>query len=263
MSWFESGLAWVLGLFSDHPIVVDGVPPATTETLYMVFASLLLTVLGGVPLGIYLWNSGPTGLRPQRLAHQLVGFIVNVVRSLPFVILMVALLPFTEVLVGRAIGTTAAIVPLTIGAIPFLARLVEAALREVSAGKIEASVVCGASRSQTVTKTLLPEALPGLIAATTTTAIAIIAYSAMAGVVGAGGLGYLADAYGYKRFETEVLVATVILLVILVQAVQLLGDLGARVTDHRAAGSNRRNRRLRRSGGRQRDDVTAHATGAA
>lgn len=225
--------------FVNNPVITQAVPQATGETLYMVLVALVLSVIFGVPLGIYLWNSGPTGLSPRAGANQIVGTIVNVVRSLPFVILMVLLLPATRFIVGTTLGATASIVPLAIGAIPFLARLVESALREVSAGKIEASIVCGASKSQTITKTLLPEALPSIVAAITTTAITLVGYSAMAGLVGGGGLGYLADAYGYKRFDMPVLIVATILLIIIVQLFQLAGDRVARGLDHRSTASGR------------------------
>ncbi len=221
------------------PVIAQAVPAATGETIYMVLAALVISILFGVPLGVYLWNSGPTGLSPRLSANQVVGTIVNVVRSLPFVILMVLLLPVTKLVVGTTLGATASVVPLAIGAIPFLARLVESALREVSAGKIEASIVCGASKGQTVVKTLLPEALPSIVSAFTTTAITLVGYSAMAGLVGGGGLGYLADAYGYKRFDLPVLVVATILLIIIVQIFQLIGDAVARRLDHRSTASGR------------------------
>jgi len=219
------------------PVIAQAVPQATGETLYMVGVALVVSVVLGLPLGVYLWNSGPTGLSPQRGANQVVGTIVNIVRSLPFVILMVLLIPFTRFVVGTTLGATASIVPLAIGAIPFIARLVEAAFREVPSGKLEASIVCGASKPQTILKTLLPESLPSIVAAITTTAITLVAYSAMAGLVGGGGLGYLADAYGYKRFDMPVLIVATILLIIIVQLMQLVGDRIARHLDHRATAS--------------------------
>lgn len=222
-----------------NPVITQAVPAATGETIYMVLLALVISIAFGVPLGVYLWNSGPTGLSPKASAYQIVGTIVNVVRSLPFVILMVLLLPVTRIIVGTTLGATASVVPLAIGAIPFLARLVESALREVSAGKIEASIVCGASKSQTITKTLLPEALPSIVATFTTTAITLVGYSAMAGLVGGGGLGYLADAYGYKRFDLPVLIVATILLVIIVQIFQLVGDRVSRGLDHRSTASGR------------------------
>lgn len=231
--------AW--GEILSNPVITEAVPEAAVETLYMVLVALAVSILFGIPLGVYLWNSSPSGLRPQPAANRIVGTIVNVVRSLPFVILMVLLLPVTRIVVGTTLGATASIVPLAIGAIPFLARLVEASLREVSAGKLEASIVCGASKWQTIRKALLPEALPSLVSAFTTTAITLVAYSAMAGLVGGGGLGYLADAYGYKRFDLPVLIVATILLVLIVQAFQVIGDRVSRRLDHRstASGSKR------------------------
>ncbi len=233
----ESGDFWA-DLFA-NPVITQAVPAATGETLYMVLVSLIVTIVLGVPLGVYLWNSSASGLNPSLAANRVVGTIVNIVRSLPFVILMVLLIPVTRVIVGTTLGATASIVPLSIGAIPFLARLVEAALREVSAGKLEASIVCGASKRQTIVKALLPEALPGIVAGCTTTAIALVAYSAMAGLVGGGGLGYLADAYGYKRFDLPVLIVATILLIVIVQIFQVVGDRIARALDHRSTASGK------------------------
>ena len=230
----------VAGIFDEllaNPVITQAVPAATGETIYMVLLALVVSIIFGVPLGVYLWNSGPTGLSPRPAANQVVGTIVNITRSLPFVILMVLLLPVTRFVVGTTLGATASEVPLAIGAIPFLARLVESALREVSAGKIEASIVCGATKQQTIVKTLLPEALPSIVSAFTTTAITLVGYSAMAGLVGGGGLGYLADAYGYKRFDLPVLIVATILLIIIVQIFQLIGDRVARGFDHRSTAS--------------------------
>ena len=222
-----------------NPVITQAVPEATGETLYMVLVSLAISIVFGVPLGVYLWNSSPGGLDPKQTQNRVVGTIVNVVRSLPFVILMVLLLPVTRFIVGTTLGATASIVPLAIGAIPFLARLVEASLREVSAGKLEASIVCGASKTQTIVKALLPEALPSIVAAFTTTAITLVAYSAMAGLVGGGGLGYLADAYGYKRFDLPVLIVATILLILIVQLFQMIGDRLSRLLDHRSTASGK------------------------
>lgn len=232
----------------NNPVVIYAIPEATGQTLYMVLVSLVISIIFGVPLGIYLWNSSSSGLNPQATANRIVGTIVNVVRSLPFVILMVLLLPVTRIIVGTTLGATASIVPLAIGAIPFLARLVEAALREVSAGKLEASIVCGASKRQTITKALLPEALPSIVAAFTTTAITLVAYSAMAGLVGGGGLGYLADAYGYKRFDLTVLIIATILLILIVQVFQVVGDRIALALDHRSTASGSARSRGRGAG---------------
>lgn len=217
----------------DRPVVTQGLPAATAETRWMVGLAGAVSVLVGLPLGVLLHTSAPGGLRPVPRVNQVLGAVVNVTRSLPFIILMVALIPLTRLVTGTSIGSTAAAVPLAIGAIPFFARLVEAALRDVDPGSVEAATVTGATRRQVVSKVLLPEALPGLVAATTTTVITLVAYSAMAGAVGGGGLGFLAISYGYRRFDTVVMVLTVVVLVVLVQVVQLVGDSVARRLDHR------------------------------
>lgn len=200
--------------------------PATGETLHMVGLATLFTVLVGLPLGVLL-GYGPAAVRP------VLGAIVNVGRSVPFVILMIAVIPLTRALLGTSIGTAAAVVPLTVGAIPFLARLVEGALHDVDPGLTEAGHAFGATRVQIVARILLPEALPALVRGLTVTAVALVGYSAMAGVIGGGGLGYLAIRYGYQRFETDVMLATVAVLVALVQLVQLTGDRLARRLDRR------------------------------
>jgi D-methionine transport system permease protein len=210
----------------------------------MIGLTTVLAVVLGIPLGAYLWYVSPAGLRPAPVPYQVIGIVVNIVRSLPFVILVVLLIPATRMLVGTSLGYQAAVVPLTVYAVPFFARLVETAFREVSGGKIEASLLAGASHLQVLGKTIVPETLPSLVSAVTTTAIALIGASAMAGVLGGGGLGFLADAYGYKRWDLDVLLITALLLVILVQAVQLTGDAISRRLDHRAGAE--RPRSLRR-----------------
>jgi len=216
-----------------RPVVTKGLTAATVETVWMVGLSGLVSVLLGLPLGVLLHASSPGGLRPMPRTNRVVGAVVNVTRSLPFIILMVALIPVTRLVTGTSVGSTAAAVPLAIGAIPFFARLVEAALRDVDPGTVEAAEVIGSTRLQVVTKVLLPEATPGLVAATTTTLITLVAYSAMAGAVGGGGLGFLAISYGYRRFDTVVMVLTVVVLVVMVQLLQALGDHLARRLDHR------------------------------
>jgi len=216
-----------------RPVVTEGLTTATLQTLWMVGLAGLVSVLLGLPLGVLLHASSPGGLRPMPRTNRVVGAVVNVTRSLPFIILMVALIPVTRLITGTSVGSTAAAVPLAIGAIPFFARLVEAALRDVDPGTVEAAEVIGSTRRQVVTKVLLPEATPGLVAATTTTLITLVAYSAMAGAVGGGGLGFLAISYGYRRFDTVVMVLTVIVLVVLVQLLQAVGDHLARRLDHR------------------------------
>ena len=203
------------------------------ETAWMVGFSALLTAVGGLLVGILLVLTDRGGLLAARPVNALLGLVVNVGRSLPFIILLVAVIPFTRAVVGTTIGTTAAVVPLTIGAIPFYARIVETAIREVPGDVVAAAVAMGASRGQIVGKVLLREARPGLVAGLTITVVALVGYSAMAGVVGGGGLGDLAIRYGYQRFETDVMIATVVVLVVLVQAVQTLGDVVVRRLSHR------------------------------
>jgi D-methionine transport system permease protein len=203
------------------------------ETAWMVGVSALLTAVGGLLVGVLLVLTDRGGLLPAPPVNAVLGLIVNVGRSLPFIILLVAVIPFTRAVVGTTIGTDAAIVPLTIGAIPFFARIVESALREVPPDVVAAATAMGATRRQIVGKVLLREALPGLVAGLTITVIALVGYSAMAGVVGGGGLGDLAIRYGYQRFETEVMIATVVALVVFVQLVQMVGDLLVRRLSHR------------------------------
>ncbi|WP_033344359.1 methionine ABC transporter permease [Catenuloplanes japonicus] len=203
------------------------------ETIYMVGISTAITALGGLLIGVLLVLTERGGLLSAWPVNLVLGLIVNVGRSLPFIILLVAVIPFTRAIVGTTIGTEAAIVPLTIGAIPFFARIVETAIREVPRDVVNAAIASGASRRQVVYKVLLREARPGLAAGLTITIIALVGYSAMAGTVGGGGLGDLAIRYGYQRFETEVMVATVVVLVLFVQAVQSLGDLVVRRLSHR------------------------------
>lgn len=197
---------------------------ASLTTLYMVGASTFLTVLLGLPLGVLLVLSDKRGLRPRPLLNKLLGVVVNLARSLPFIILLVVLIPFTRWIVGTSIGPTAAIVPLTLAAVPFFARVTENALREVPSGVIEAAQAMGSSDWQIVRKVMIKEAMPGLVLGIALTLISLVGYSAMAGAVGGGGLGDLAIRYGYQRFETEVMLATVVLLVAFVQVVQSVGD---------------------------------------
>ncbi|HNZ16262.1 MAG TPA: methionine ABC transporter permease [Anaerolineaceae bacterium] len=197
---------------------------ASLTTLYMVGVSTLLTVLFGLPLGVLLIVSDSKGLSPKPALNKILGVVVNLTRSLPFIILLVVLIPFTRWIAGTSIGPTAAIVPLTIAAVPFFARVTESALREVPSGLIEAAQAMGSSEWQIVSKVYIPEALPGLVLGVALTLINLLGYSAMAGAVGGGGLGDLAIRYGYQRFETEVMLVTVVLLVLFVQMVQSLGD---------------------------------------
>jgi D-methionine transport system permease protein len=206
---------------------------ALLETLVMVAVSSGLAGLAGVPLGIVLVATSHGHVLERPVLNRALGGIVNAARSTPFIILLVAIIPLTRLLVGTAIGTAAAIVPLTIAAIPFVARLAETALREVDQGLIEAAQSMGASPLQIVTKVLVPEALPGLVAAITITVVNLIGYSAMAGAVGGGGLGDLGIRYGYQRFQPEVMLAVVLVLIVLVQAVQSVGDRLARRLNRR------------------------------
>lgn len=197
---------------------------ATGETLIMVGASLLFTVLFGLPLGIVLFLTSPRQALANAHLYGVLSLLVNLVRSTPFVILLIVLIPVTVTLIGTSIGVPGAIPPLVIGATPFFARLVENVLREVDRGIIEASQAMGATLPQIVFGALLPETLPGLLAAITVTAITLVSYAAMSGVIGGGGLGDLAIRFGYQRFQSEVMVVTVAILLLLVQALQVLGD---------------------------------------
>jgi len=206
---------------------------ATGETLYMVAVSLTIATAFGLPLGVLLATSGRGELFEALWFQRVFGPLVNATRSVPFIILAVAIIPFTRFVVGTSIGTSAAIVPLTVAAIPFIARIIEGAMREVDGGLIEAAQAMGARPVQVVTKVLLPEALPGIIHGLTLTAVTLIGYSAMVGAVGAGGLGDLGIRYGYQRFRPDVMAAVVITLIVVVQAVQSFGDYLARKADKR------------------------------
>ncbi|WP_081992790.1 methionine ABC transporter permease [Collimonas arenae] len=197
---------------------------ATWETLAMTGFSLLFTILLGLPLGILLFITGKRQLLEQRGIYRVLSLIVNVLRSVPFLILLIVMIPVTVLLVGTSLGVLGAIPPLVLGTAPFFARLVENVLREIDRGVVEACQAMGANNRQIIFGALLPEALPGLIAATTVTAIALMSYAAMSGVIGGGGLGDLAIRFGYQRFQTEVMVTTVAVLVVLVQVLQFSGD---------------------------------------
>ena len=197
---------------------------ATLDTLLMLGGSLLFTILLGLPLGVLLFLTGPRQLFEQKAVYGLLSLLVNVLRSLPFIILLIVMIPFTVLVTGTSLGVAGAIPPLVVGATPFFARLVETALREVDRGILEATQAMGATTRQIIVNALLPEARPGIFAAITVTAITLVSYTAMAGVVGAGGLGDLAIRFGYQRFQTDVMVVTVILLLVLVQILQTLGD---------------------------------------
>ena len=203
------------------------------ETLIMVGISGLLSGLAGIPLGVLLRLTDAGGILPHRAFNLIVGGIVNAVRSTPFIILLVAIIPFTRLLTGTSIGTWAAVVPLTLAAAPFVARLVETALREVDNGLIEAAQSMGASTWQIVWKVLLPEAWPGIVAGLTISFVSLTGYSAMAGAVGGGGLGDLGIRYGYQRFLPDVMLLVVLVLIVFVQLLQSLGDWAVRRLSHK------------------------------
>ena len=203
------------------------------ETIVMVGLSGLAGALIGIPLGVLLRLTDRGGVLQNTALNRVAGGIVNAVRSTPFIILLVAIIPLTRLLTGSSIGTAAAVVPLTLAAAPFIARLVETALREVDAGLVEAAQAMGATTSQIVFKVLLPEALPGIVAAFTVTLVSLTGFSAMAGAIGGGGLGDLGIRYGYQRFLPEIMLAVVVVLILFVQALQSLGDWAVRRLSHK------------------------------
>ena len=206
---------------------------ALGETVYMEAVSMVIATIIGVPLGVLLHTTEKGGILAAPGLNKVLGSVVNAVRSIPFIILMVAIIPFTRMIVGSAIGTTAAMVPLVIASIPFIGRQVETSLKEVPFGLIEAAQSMGASPMQIIWKVLIPESLPSIVAQLTTVIIALVGESAMAGAIGGGGLGDLAIRYGYQRFRPEVMLATVVILIVLVQLVQLLGGALAKRLDKR------------------------------
>lgn len=206
---------------------------ATWQTIYMVMFSGVIGFAVGIPLGVILHITKKGGLLENVQVNKVLGAIVNIGRSVPFLVLMVAIIPFTKLLVGSFIGTTAAIVPLTIGAIPFVARLIEGALIEVSTGLVEAAQSMGATPMQIITKVLLPEALPTILNSVTITLVTLVSYSAMAGTVGGGGLGDVAIRYGFHRYDLTIMAVTVVMLIVLVQIIQSAGDTLVRRVDHR------------------------------
>ncbi len=208
----------------DWSVWIPNLFKGTLDTLYMVGISALFTVFIGLPLGVLLVITDRRGLSSAPALNQVLGAVVNVTRSLPFIILMVIVIPFTRLVVGTSIGATAAIVPLSLAAIPFFARVAESGLREVDHGLVEAAQAIGCTTWQIIYKVLIPEAMPSLILGTALTVINLIGYSAMAGAIGGGGLGDLAIRYGYQRYETAIMIATVILLIVLVQGIQGLGN---------------------------------------
>ncbi|UNO39051.1 methionine ABC transporter permease [Streptomyces sp. MST-110588] len=211
----------------------------TLDTLFMVWWSTFYAVLAGIPVGVLLILTDRGGMLQNTVVNKVLGAVVNIGRSFPFLILMVVLIPFTKFVVGVSIGPTGAVVPLAIAAIPFFGRLVEAALREVDRGLIEAVQSMGGGTWTVVFKVLLPQALPALVAAVTTTVITLIGYSAVAGAIGAKGLGDLAYTYGFQQYETRLMIVTVVLLIVLVTVVQLLGDLVVRRLARRGGKASR------------------------
>nr|WP_202553678.1 methionine ABC transporter permease [Streptomyces sp. SID4936] len=212
-----------------QPLLTQG----TIDTLYMVLWSTVVTVLVGLPLGVLLVLTDKGGLLQNAVVNKVIGVIVNIGRSLPFIILLIALIPFTTWVVGTFIGPSAMIVPLSVGAIPFFARLVETAVREVDHGLVEAVQSMGGSIPTIVRKVLLPQALPSLISGVTTTVIVLIGYSAMAGAVGGEGLGSKAVTYGFQRFDNRFMLITVALLIVIVTVIQLIGDGAVRLLARR------------------------------
>lgn len=210
--------------------MIDILLPALGETLYMSLVSTFIAVVLGFFIAIVLIMSAKDGLKPNAKLYAVLDVVINTLRSFPFIILMIILFPLTKLIVGKSIGTTAAIIPLTIGAAPFIARLIESALREVDRGVIEAAKSFGASNSQIIFKIMVVEALPGIISAITLTLITVIGFSAMAGAVGGGGLGDIAIKYGYYRFQTDVMIYTVLILIAVVQFFQSLGDYLYKIT---------------------------------
>lgn len=206
---------------------------ATLDTLYMVGVAGVISAALGMPLGVLLYVTRPRQILARPMLNRILGVVTNIGRSIPFIILMVAIIPFTRLIVGSSIGTNAAIVPLTIAAIPFVARLVEGALNEIPPGLVEAAQSMGATPYQIITKVLLPEARGGIITGLTITVVTLVGYSAMAGAVGGGGLGDLGIRYGYNRFDPLVMLITVAILVVMVQGFQSLGDALVRRTDHK------------------------------
>ncbi|MEU9092402.1 methionine ABC transporter permease [Streptomyces sp. NPDC087901] len=212
-----------------QPLLTQG----TVDTLYMVLWSAAVTILVGLPLGVLLVLTDKGGLLQNTPVNKVIGVIVNIGRSLPFIILLIALIPFTTWVVGTFIGPTAMIVPLAVGAIPFFARLVETAVREVDHGLVEAVQSMGGSIPTIVRKVLLPQALPSLVSGVTTTVIVLIGYSAMAGAVGGEGLGSKAVTYGFQRFDNQFMLITVALLIVIVTVIQLIGDGAVRLLARR------------------------------
>ena len=228
--WWESFTTWLHALIGDTAWLML---VSACETLYMTLSATLIAAIFGTLLGLILYATRRGRFLANPYVYYPLGIIVNIGRSIPYLILALWIIPFTRAIVGVSIGNTAAIVPLTLSAVPFIARMVENMLNEVPGGLIEAAQAMGASPTQIMRKVLLPEALPGIINALTITLIALIGYSAIAGALGAGGLGKVAYAYGYQRYRPDIMLYTVCIIVVLVQNIQWLGDALARRFDHR------------------------------
>ena len=218
----------------DHQ-TVEMLLEGVLDTLYMTLAATFLSYVFGLVMGVVLVICRKDGIRPNALVYGVLDVVVNLTRSFPFLILMIAVIPFTRFLVGTTIGNNATVVPLALAAAPFVARLVEASLLEVDSGVVEAAQSMGASTWQIIRKVLLPEALPSLINGSAVSAITILGYSAMSGAVGGGGLGKLAIMYGYNRYQTDIMIMTVVLLIIIVQAFQSFGNWATRRSDKRGS----------------------------
>ena len=213
--------------------LIDLLLTGTTDTLIMVGVSAILAFVIGLPIALILVSTADFGIYPSKKINQSLGWVINITRSVPFLILMVALIPFTRWIVGTSYGVLAAMVPLTIAAIPFFARIAEVSLREVDQGLIEAAQAMGCNRKQILWHVLLPEALPGIVAGFTVTIVTMISSSAIAGAIGAGGLGDIAYRYGYQRFDMQVMLAVILVLIVLVMLVQTTGDNIAKQLDKR------------------------------
>ena len=223
-------LAWLKLTIGDIPYLLV---VSSSETIYMTFTATLFAALLGIPLGVALYATRPGRFLENRAVHYPLGIVINIGRSIPYIILALSIIPLTRLIAGSSIGNTAAIVPLTLSATPFIARMTENMLNEVPGGLIEAAQAMGARPVQIVRKVLLPEALPGIINAITITLIALIGYSAIAGALGAGGLGKIAYNYGHLRYRPDIMVYTICIIVVLVQLIQWTGDYFARRYDHR------------------------------
>lgn len=213
--------------------LIPDINTAFLQTIYMIMISLFISIVFGLPIGVLLYITDKGLFWENRTLQSVLGFIVNMVRSIPFIILLVALLPLTNAIVGTTIGPTAASVSLSVAAIPFFARIVETALREIDKGVIEAAIAAGATPWMIIKDVLLLEAKSGIISGMTLTLISLIGFSAMAGTVGGGGIGDLAIRFGYYRYDNTIMIATVFILIVLVQVIQLLGDFVAKVVDKR------------------------------